>query len=76
MKLLRGTVLAAIVLAVFAGSFLFWAKPAEGPSDLLFGGGDIITMADLQSFTLCGSGTVESRHSEPRRKLGVRPGRT
>lgn len=46
MKLLRGTVLAAIVLAVLAGSFLFWAKPAEGPSDLLFVGGDIITMAD------------------------------
>jgi len=46
MRLLRAIALAAILLAVLVGSFLYWARPAEAPSELVFVGGDIITMAE------------------------------
>ncbi len=46
MRLLRGTVLAAIALAVMVGSFLYWATPPKEPAEVLFVGGHILTMAD------------------------------
>ncbi len=45
MRLVKGTVLGAIALAVLVGSLLYWAEPPDEPSELVFVGGDILTMA-------------------------------
>ena len=46
MRRIRGVALAAIMVAVLVGLLLVWAKPPGAPSDLVFVGGDIITLAE------------------------------
>ncbi len=46
MKILRGVGIVLLVLLGAAAVFLAWAAPSTAPSDVMFVGGDIVTMAD------------------------------
>lgn len=46
MRLFRAVGLGLVLLAVLVGSLVRWAKPADAPLELVFVGGDIITMAE------------------------------
>jgi len=45
-RLLRGFALATVILVVLTVAFVWWAEPDSAPSELVFVGGNIITMAD------------------------------